>query len=139
MKLGSRMMVKPGTFILMMFMLGLGLALYSWADTSFDQITETSQEEREDSIACAGLQIKLEDITETDNSSTVFFTSNRELDAVYVRAEGDRNFTRTIESVEREQLRSAEIGMDHFSTVDFRSDPCEHTFTYGERTLTSMR
>lgn len=123
--------VKPGTILLAIFIAALAVAMFSWAETSIDQLGESSQTQREDALACAGLEIQLVEIGGNETHEEVFFAANRDLDRVHVAFEGPlTNATRTVENLRRGSMESASAPLEDLSTVSFTSDRCEHVFRY---------
>ncbi len=125
---GDKILVKPGTILLAVFMVSLGLIMFNWASGFLQTSDKKTTQESKDLQKCSGLEISIVDIDIEDSEVNAFFKVNKQTETVYVNFEGDRNVTKKVADSAPGSLRTVNAEVSNLSEVYFKAEGCSKVF-----------
>lgn len=124
----ENVILKPGTVLLAVFMISLGLIMFNWTSGFFQDSDQKAEEDRKNLEKCSGLNIDIVDVSVEGDNVTTFFSVNKQMKTVYVNFEGYRNVTKSVENVAPGSLRTASAKISNISEVYFKAKGCSQVF-----------
>lgn len=98
--------------------------MFVWTTDYFENAQESSNEQRQVMAKCSELQVEFIDRETTNESTTVFFTVNRPLEAVMIGFIGFENRTQVIRDVEKNTVYSASADITNVSRIGATAQEC---------------
>ena len=121
---------KPGTVFLLVLIAVLGYGMFIWADANVGKANKTSLEDQKNAIVCSNIEVSNEGIQESQNQTTLFFSTNMDVEKLNFEFNGTKIVTKTLESVERDQLESVSVNITEFSSVSAKVPDCGRDFRF---------
>lgn len=125
------LLFRPGTIFLFVMIALMGFGMYTWANTSIGKTSEQSIQSQNNAIECSGLEITEEGIKTTQNQTKVFFEVNRDVEQVDLNFEGEINVNKSVEDVERGEIRTVAANISNMSSVSLKTPRCDQVFRFG--------
>lgn len=83
------------------------LSVWGWASGKIDMAKESSLDDRNTSLTCSGLEIDFVDREENSTHTTVYFSSNKNIELLEARFKGrNSSYDTNVTGLKRNQLRA---------------------------------
>ncbi|MFB6291875.1 MAG: hypothetical protein ABEI58_00610 [Candidatus Nanohaloarchaea archaeon] len=129
MGLGDRLLVKPGTILLIIMIAGIGIALFTWAAEGIRSSSKKSLEQQDAAITCSTLDLDFVDRKHNETHYTVFVQSSQSADAVLVHFRSQsRNVSAIIEDPRAGEVRSVSVPLENVTDVFAYVKGCNRKF-----------
>ncbi|MBC5792773.1 MAG: hypothetical protein H8Z69_01915 [Nanohaloarchaea archaeon] len=125
---GDKVLVKPGTILLAVFMISLGLIMFNWASGFLQKSDRKTSQESKDLQKCSGLDVEIVDVDIEGDNVSAFFKVNKEMDTIYVNFEGDRNVTKKVADSAPGSLRTVKARVSNLSELYLKAEGCAKVF-----------
>lgn len=130
MDLPKNVLVRPGTVILAVIILGMGTGLYSWSSNYLDDAGESSGHAQDKLLKCSELNIDVLNVRKNSSEIIITFKTNMDSEKVYVKFLGNKNVTKTSESVEEDSINRLNASMDDLYEARLKVDECSQVFRH---------
>lgn len=122
-------LIKPGSIALVVVGVLLAYGGYQWADSSFDRVTEKSDEYQNKAIECSSLELEFVSRDSNLTHTTVYVMPNRPIERLYVMFEGEsRNVTDVAERVPSGHLERFSAPIENTSRIRAGTASCSRVF-----------
>ena len=116
--------IKYQSLVLLLVGCLLFYGMYTWTNEYIERTDERTEDQRNSLVKCSELQVNYVDREFRENSTTVFFTVNRPLEAIKISFRGRNNASTVIRDVEENSVYTASANISGVRKIGAVAQEC---------------